>query len=73
MIIKKLKISNCIYCKKYGKDQYRCEVTGVIRNKPCKQYKKWYRSDWHITVPSCKHFKANIFRRFVDWFNEHFE
>lgn len=65
-------MSKCIYCKKHSKDQYRCEITGVIRNKPCLEYKDWRYRDKIKTTP-CKHFKVTLFGRFADWFNKYFE
>jgi hypothetical protein len=51
-------MSKCIYCKKYGKDQYRCEITKVIRRGACR-------------VTPCKYFKLSLFGRFANWFYEH--
>ena len=56
----------CIYCKKHSKDQYRCEITGAIRNEPCVEYKHWYWRKWFKTTV-CKHFKINMFARFKKW------
>lgn len=62
----------CIHCKKYSKDQYRCEITGTIRNEPCEQYQHWYWHDWFKTT-DCKYFKLNLFAQLVKWFNDRFK
>lgn len=62
-------MSKCIYCKKYGKDQYRCEITKTIRNYPCKAFYDW---EWGVllTTSSCKYCKANLFVRFAKWLGD---
>lgn len=65
-------MAKCIYCKEHSKDQYRCEITGVVRNKPCIEYKDLYYRDKIKNIP-CKHLKVSLFGRISDWIYQYLD